>query len=127
MQLTRLAPPFPKFHGKPRDDERRALNGIIFININSLRRRDALAVRGPYKTLCNRWKRWSDKGFFVRILAGLAAELGEQSSVMIDVTYLRANRTVTNMGIKKGCVDVGSPPDNGLLANREREVGQKAA
>lgn len=61
-QMARLEPYFPKSHGKPRVDDRRVLSGIIFINRNGLRWRDAPAEYGPHKTLYNRWKRWSDKG-----------------------------------------------------------------
>ena len=35
-QMERLRPFFPKSHGKPRVDDRRVLNGIIFINRNGL-------------------------------------------------------------------------------------------
>ncbi|SEG21768.1 Putative transposase of IS4/5 family, partial [Jhaorihella thermophila] len=44
----------------------RGLSGIIFINRNGLRWRDAPKEYGPHKTLYNRWKRWSDKGIFAR-------------------------------------------------------------
>ncbi len=36
-QIERLNPFFPKSHGKPSVDDRRALSGIIFINRNGLR------------------------------------------------------------------------------------------
>ncbi len=57
-QKARLEPFSPKSHGKPRVDDRRVPSGIIFINRNGLRWRDAPAEYGPYKTLYNRWKRW---------------------------------------------------------------------
>jgi len=104
-RAARLEPFFPKSHGKPRVDDRRVLSGIIFINRNGLRWRDAPDAYGPHKTLYNRWKRWSDKGVFARIMAGLAAEHGEKKTVMIDATYLKAHRTATSMGVKKGGVD----------------------
>ena len=104
-QMARLRPYFPKSHGKPRVDDRRVLSGIIFINRNGLRWRDAPAAYGPHKTLHNRWKRWSDKGVFARMMAGLAAEHGEEKTVMIDATYLKAHRTATSLGVKKGGVD----------------------
>ena len=47
----------------------------------------------------------SDKGIFARMMAGLAAEHGETKTVMIDATYLKAHRTATSMGVKKGGVD----------------------
>lgn len=40
-QMARLAPFFPNSHGKPCVDDRRVLSGIIFINRNGLRWRDA--------------------------------------------------------------------------------------
>ncbi len=79
----------------------RVLSGIIFINRNGLRWRDAPAY-GSHKTLYNRWKRWSDKGIFARMMAGLAAEHGEKRTVMIDATYLKAHRTASSMTAKKG-------------------------
>lgn len=104
-QMARLEPHFPKPHGKPRVDDRRVLSGIIFINRNGLRWCDAPAEYGPHKTLYNRWKRWSEKGVFARILAGLAAEEPEQKTVMIDATYLKTHRTATSLRVKKGGSD----------------------
>jgi len=50
-QIARLARFFPKPHGKPRVDARQVLGGIIFINRNCLRWRDAPTADGPHKTL----------------------------------------------------------------------------
>ncbi|WP_253262466.1 MULTISPECIES: IS5 family transposase [unclassified Roseobacter] len=36
------------------------------------------------------------------MMAGLAAEHGEETTVMIDATYLKAHRTATSLGVKKG-------------------------
>ena len=92
---------FSKSHGKPRVDDRRVLSGIIFINRNGLRWCDAPKEYGPPKTLYNRWKRWSDKGVFARMMAGLAAEAAVPKTVMIDATYLKAHRTATSLRSKK--------------------------
>ena len=105
-QMARLEPYFPKPHGKPRVDDRRVLSGIIFLNRNGLRWRDAPAEDGPHKTLYNRWKRWSIKGVFGRMMAGLAAGHGEEMTVMSGATYLKAHRTAASTGVKKGGVDV---------------------
>ncbi|MGR3633234.1 MAG: IS5 family transposase [Limimaricola soesokkakensis] len=101
-QMARLQPFFPKSHGKPRVDDRRVLSGIIFVNRNGLRWCDAPKEYGPAKTLYNRWKRWSDKGVFARMMEGLAAESPERKTVMIDATYLKAHRTETSLRLKKG-------------------------
>jgi transposase len=67
VQMGRLRPFFPKSHG--------------------LQRRDAPREYGPPKTLYNRWKRWSDKGIFARMMDGLAS---------------KAHRTATSLRSKKG-------------------------
>lgn len=72
-QMARLEPDFPKPHGKPRVDGRRVLSCIVFIKHNGLRWRDAPNAHGSHKTLYSRWKRWSDKGIFAQMMAGLAA------------------------------------------------------
>ena len=102
--MARLEPCFPKSQGKPRVDDRRVLSGIIFINRNGLRWRDAAAECGPHKTLSNHWKRWSDKGVYACIMVGLAAEHAEKKTAMIDATYLKAHRTATSLAAKKGGV-----------------------
>lgn len=102
-QMTRLEPYFPKCHGKPRVDDRRVLSGIIFVNRNGLRWRDDPKDYGPRKTLYNRWKWWSDKGVFLRMMEGLAApQSSERKMVMIDATYLKAHRTASSLRVKKG-------------------------
>lgn len=105
-QMARLAPFFPKSHGKPRVDDRRVLSGIIFLNCNGLRWRDAPKEYDPHKTLYNRWKRWSEKGIFAQMMIGLAADHGEEETIMIDATYLKAHRTASSLGVKKGGVGV---------------------
>ena len=77
-QMERLKPFFPKSHGKPRVDDRRVLSGIIFINRNGLRWCDA-----PKE-------------------CGLAAQSIEHKTIMIDATYLKAHRTASSLGVKKG-------------------------
>lgn len=100
-QMARLAPFFPKFHGKPRVNERRVLIGIIFVNRNGFRWRDAPREFGPHKTLYNRWKRWSEKGILTKMMIGLAADDGEETTVTIDATYFKAHRTASSLGGKK--------------------------
>ena len=84
-------------------DDRRVLIGVIFINRNGLRWRDATKFYGPHKTLYNRWKRYSDKGIFAQMMIGLAADHGAEKTVMIDVTYLKAHCTASSLEVKKGC------------------------
>ena len=75
-QLKHVEPFFPRTRGIPRVDDRRVVSGIVHVNRNGLRWRDAPAVYGPHKTLYNRFVRWSRTGIFDRIFANLAAESG---------------------------------------------------
>lgn len=101
--MARLQPYLPKSHGREGVDDRRVLSGIIFVNRNGLRWRDAPREYGPAKTLYNRWKRWSDKGIFIRMMEGLAApHARERKTIMIDATYLKAHRTASILRVKKG-------------------------
>lgn len=101
-QMARLEPYFPKSHGRPRVDDRRVLSGIIFVNRNGLRWRDAPKDYGPHKTLYNRWKRWGQMGVFTRMMEGLSCAGADRKTVMIDATYLKAHRTASSLAVKRG-------------------------
>lgn len=101
-QMDRLKPFFPLSHGVPRVDDKRVLSGIIFINRNGLRWRDAPGEYGPPKTLYNRWVRWTRLGVFARIFTELAREGQDIETVMIDATHLKAHRTASSLRGKKG-------------------------
>ena len=96
-QMRRLAPHFPLSHGVPRVDDRRVLSGIIYVIRHGLQWRDAPAGYGTYKTLYNRFVRWSRMGVFDRIFAALAAEGGPPARLMIDSTHLKAHRTAASL------------------------------
>lgn len=85
-QMVRLLPFFPKSHSRLRVDDRWVLSGIVFVNRNGPRWRDAPSAYGPNKTLYNRWKRSSEAGTFARMMEGLAAPNTEPRTVMIDAT-----------------------------------------
>ena len=62
------------------------LSGLDFINRNGLRWCDVPEAYGPHKTLYSRWKRWSEKGMFARILLELSEYGGGIDRHMIDVS-----------------------------------------
>src|SRR3546814_9239949 len=97
-QMARLQPYFPKSHGRARVDDRRVLSGIIFVNRNGLRWRDAPREYGPAKTLYNRWKRWREKGIFIRMMEGLARS-EEQTSELQSI--MRSSYAVFSFKKKK--------------------------
>ena len=78
------------------------LSGIVFVNHNALRWRDAPSDYGPHKTLYDRWKRRGAAGVFTRMMEGVAAAGAEPKTVMIDATYLKAHRTAPSLRVKRG-------------------------
>ena len=121
-QMARLRPHFPRSHGKPRVDDRRVLSGIIFVNRNGLRWRDAPAAYGPHKTLYNRWKRWSEAGVFIRMMQGLSGGKAERRTVMIDATSLEAHHTASSLGVKRMARPVGKRFVSDVLSSLRKRI-----
>ena len=121
-QIERLRPFFPKSHGRPRVDDRRVLSGIVFVNRNGLRWRDAPSAYGPHKTLYNRWKRWGEAGVFTRMMEGLAAAGAEPKTVMIAATYLKAHRTASSLRVKRMARPVGKRFVSDALSSLRKRI-----
>jgi transposase len=96
-QLNRIKPYFPLSHGVPRVDDLRVISGIIYVIKNGLRWKDAPQEYGPYKTLYNRFVRWSRREIFPRIFTELAGKAGTPDRLMIDATHLKAHRTAASL------------------------------
>ena len=78
------------------------LSGIVFVNRNGLRWCDAPKEYGPHKTLYNRWKRWGERGVFLRMMEGLAPASATPKTIIIDAIYLKPHRTASSLRVKKG-------------------------
>jgi len=100
-QLKRIKPYFPLSHGVSRVDDARVVSGIIYVIKNGLQWKDAPKEYGPYKTLYNRFIRWSRLGIFNTIFSELAGKAGQPDRLMIDATHLKAHRTAASL-LKKG-------------------------
>ena len=96
-QMARIAPYFPKSHGRPRVDDRRVISGIIYIIRNGLQWKDGPSAYGPHKTLYNRFVRWSRMGVFAGIFLELAAAGQAGEVIMIDSTHIKAHRTAASL------------------------------
>ena len=101
QQLNRIKPYLPVPHGIPRVDDRRVISGIIYVIRYGLQWKDAPKAYGPYKTLYNRFVRWSRAGIFNKIFRELARQPGPRDGLMIDATHLKAHRTAASL-LKKG-------------------------
>ena len=96
-QMGRIDIYFPPSRGKPRVDDRRVLSGIVHVIRNGLRWCDAPKEYGPYKTLYNRFMRWSKLGVFDCIFRELVLHRQPGEAIMIDATHLKAHRTAASL------------------------------
>ncbi len=100
-QLEIIRPYFPLSHGVPRVNDLRVISGIIYVIKHGLQWKDAPSEYGPYKTLYNRFVRWSRMGIFNTIFTELAKATPPDGRLMIDATHLKAHRTAASL-LKKG-------------------------
>ena len=100
-QMDTIRPFFPRSRGVPRVDDQKILSGIIYVLKFGLQWKDAPKEYGPYKTLYNRFVRWSKMGVFEKIFTTLAENSQDTSLLMIDATHLKAHRTAASLR-KKG-------------------------
>lgn len=100
-QMDVIRPFFPRSRGIPRKDDQKIISGIIHVLKFGLRWKDAPKEYGPYKTLYNRFVRWSNMGVFKKIFTALSESTQDTSLLMIDATCLKAHRTAASLR-KKG-------------------------
>mgnify|MGYP001413603518 CR=1 FL=1 len=92
-QFARLKPHLPTdTRGKPRDDDRRVISGIVHVLKSGGRWADAPPVYGPRKTLFNRFVRWAAKGVWTDIFHAQASTGDPPAELMIDSSAVRAHR-----------------------------------
>ena len=99
-QWAVLEPLLPHLGGKPREDDRRVLSGIVHRFREGLRWRALPDEYGPRTTVYNRFNRWSRRGLWQELMAELAAAAGPPEVAMIDSTAVRAHRSAS--GAKGG-------------------------
>lgn len=73
----------------------------MYVIKRGLQWKDAPREYGPYKTLYNRFLRWSQMGVFDDIFTELAKTAGKDGQLMIDATHLKVHRTAASL-LKKG-------------------------
>src|SRR5438876_8324366 len=98
-QWQRLEPllPQPKSTGRPRADDRRLLNGILWILRTGAPWRDLPERYGPWRTIASRFYRWQQAGVWQRILEALQQQSDAAGQLdwhlhSVDSTVIRAHQ-----------------------------------
>jgi transposase len=110
-RLEPLLPPRRPRTGRPNDDHRRILNGIVWVLRTGAPWRDLPERYGPVGTVSSRFYRWRAAGVWDRVLAALQAEADAKGEVdwdlhFVDATIVRAHQHAAGArrsGEKGGC------------------------
>jgi transposase len=97
QRLQPLLPPERPRTGRPNDDHRRIVNGILWVLRTGAPWRDLPARYGPVGTVSSRFYRWREAGVRDRALAALQAEADARGEVdrdlhFVDATIIRAHQ-----------------------------------
>lgn len=93
--------------GRPHNDDRQVLHGILWILCSGAPWRDLPERFGPWSTVYQRFRDWRDDGTFERVLERLHIRLNREGLIdldtwMIDSTAVRATRASSGAGKKGG-------------------------
>ena len=98
-QWNKLQPflPKPKRTGRPAEDDRRVLNGILWILRTGAPWRDLPERYGKWGTVSSRFYRWRQTGFFDRLFAAIQQKVDALGQVdwqvhFVDGTVIRAHQ-----------------------------------
>jgi transposase len=96
-RLEPLLPPGKPWTGRPNEDHRRILNGILWIDRTGAPWRDLPERYGPVGTVSSRFYRWRAAGVWARVLSALQAEADARGEVdwglhFVDATIVRAHQ-----------------------------------
>jgi transposase len=82
--------------GRPREDDRRVLNGIVWKIRSGAPWRDVPARYGSWKSIYTRFRRWALNGTFDKMLAAAQAQADANADidwlVSVDSTIVRAHQ-----------------------------------
>lgn len=90
--------------GRPREDDRRVLNGIVWKIRSGAPWRDVPARYGSWKSIYTRFRRWALNGTFTTMLTATQAQADANADidwlVSVDSTIVRAHQHAA--GAKRG-------------------------
>ena len=106
-EWARLAPLLPAVttRGRPYQDHRRVLNGMLFWLHTGVPWRDLPERYGPWQTVYSRFRHWSRSGLWDQLLAALQRELDARGQLdhglwCIDGTLIRGHKAAAGAGKK---------------------------
>jgi transposase len=112
QQWERIAALFPNprhygGRGRPLEDHRRLLNGILWRLHTGAPWRDIPERYGPWETIYGRFRRWRRDGTWAKVVTYLLEDLERQGRLghdlwLVDATVIRATRAAGGAEKKSG-------------------------
>ncbi len=88
QQLEPVLPPQKPKTGRPANDHRRIINGMLWIARTGAPWRDLPARYGPVGTVSSRFYRWQKAGIWQRILAALQQRADAEGKLDWDMHFV---------------------------------------
>jgi transposase len=87
-RLKGLLPPQKPKTGRPAEDHRQILNGMLWVLRTGAPWRDLPERYGKWTTIYSRFQRWRKSGMWERIFAHLQTQLEQESNVDWEIHYI---------------------------------------
>lgn len=100
-RLALLVPGGAKGQRGPRSDNRRFLDGLLWMARSGARWRDLPARVGSCQTVKRRYYRWIENGVIERIFLSLAEE-ADFEWLQIDAAFIRAHKHAAGAPLRRG-------------------------
>ncbi|MEU3904145.1 IS5 family transposase [Streptomyces goshikiensis] len=118
-----VAPLIPSAgRGRPRAEDRRVVNGMVYKIRTGVSWRDLPERHGPWKSVYTRFRRYAIDGVFTRALQQIQAQADTAGDidwlVQIDSTIVRAHQHSAATGRKRGKHRTDEPDDHALGRSR---------
>ena len=94
-QFARILPMLPPEEGgmgRPQNEHRTMINGMLWIAKTGAPWRDLPERYGPWNSVYTRFNRWSKNGLWSKIVEALMGEEAEDEMRMLDSTIVRAHQ-----------------------------------
>ena len=126
-RLQPLVP--PRKAGKPRQDDRRILNGIVWKLATGAPWRDLPERYGPWQTVYTRFRRWTQAGVWDRIVAAVQRQADAAGQLdwavhFVDGTVIRAHQHAAGA---KGGTRRPKRSASARAASRRRSISGRTA
>jgi transposase len=97
----------PKAHtGRPREDDRTTINGILYVLLSGCRWSDMPSKYGSHKTVWERHKKWSEKGVWKRIMDSLVSHGYQNGQINADDLSVDSSTMAAKKGGKRSAMMV---------------------